>query len=108
RTLVEQIRKDGFLRKPILVAAGPLVILDGHHRVEALRILGCTRIPVYLLDYDDPAVGITTWPDAIVKAVTKAEVIDRGTHGDLFPPKTTRHTVVLEIEEVRIPLEDLR
>src|SRR2546422_6118306 len=35
--LMDQIRKDGYLRRPVLVADGELVILDGHHRVEAVR-----------------------------------------------------------------------
>lgn len=106
--LVEEIRGDGFVRKPVLVDAEHFVILDGHHRVEALRILGCRRVPVYLVDYDDDAIGLTTWPEAVVKAVTKREVIERGLRGDPFPPKTTRHRVAIALEDVRIPLADLR
>lgn len=107
-SLVAQIRADGCLRKPILVEEEHLVILDGHHRAAALRVLGCTRIPVYLLDYDDPAIGLTTWPEAVVATVTKEEVVARGIKGDLFPSKTTRHKIALEVDEVRVRLEDLR
>jgi len=38
--LSEQIRRDGVLKRPILVADRDFVILDGHHRAEALRKLG--------------------------------------------------------------------
>ena len=108
RRLLDRIRIDGVVRKPVLVEAEHLVILDGHHRVEALRLLGCKRVPVYLVDYDDGSIGLTTWPGAVVPTVTKAEVVDHGLRGDLFPPKTTRHLVTVSLDEVRVPLDDLR
>lgn len=104
---VDEIRRDGHLKLPVLVADGALVILDGHHRYEALRELGCTRIPAYLVDYASEEIEVTTWPGAIVDRVTKEEVLDRGRRGDLFPPKTTRHIVKRTLREVRIDLEDL-
>jgi len=106
--LLEAIRTDGFLRRPVLVEDEHFVILDGHHRYEALRLLGCVRIPVYLVRYEDPAIGLTTWPGAVVKTVTKAEVVSRGTRGDLFPPKTTRHLFPDEDDERRVRLDVLR
>lgn len=106
--LVDQIRRDGFVRKPVLVESRHYVILDGHHRYEALRRLGCRRIPVYVVDYEDDGIGLTTWPEATVKSVTKAEVIERGLSGRLFPPKTTRHLFSLRFDEVRVPLDELR
>ncbi|HYY48009.1 MAG TPA: ParB N-terminal domain-containing protein [Thermoplasmata archaeon] len=106
--LTDRIRKDGVLKRPVLVAARALVILDGHHRVEALRNLGCKRVPAYLVDYESKIVRLTTWPDAAVKVVTKPEVIRRGLAGDRFPPKTTRHTLAVPIEDRPVKLDDLR
>jgi L-serine kinase (ADP) len=106
--LTERIREDGVLKRPVLVADRVLVILDGHHRLEALRKLGCTRIPAYLVEYESDLVKLTTWPDAEVKVVTKEEVIRRGLTGDRFPPKTTRHTLAVPIQERPVRLEDLR
>ena len=108
KALAEQIRRDGVLKRPILVADGDLVILDGHHRAEALRSLGCRRIPVYLVEYESDGVRLGTWPDAVVAIVDKAEILRRGREGDLFPPKTTRHTVSVPLEERPTALEDLR
>ncbi len=108
RRLLAAIRADGFLRRPIVVEDEFYVILDGHHRYEALRRLGCTKVPVYLVHYEDPAIRLTTWPAAGVRSVTKAEVRSRGTRGDLFPPKTTRHLLPKENLEKHIPLEELR
>jgi len=106
--VLDDLRTTGFVRRALLVEAEHLVILDGHHRYEALRRLGCTRAPVYLVDYEDDGIGLTTWPEATVKSVTKAEVIDRGVRGDPFPPKTTRHLVRFELQGVRVPLDELR
>ncbi len=106
--LTDQIRKDGSLRRPILVADGDFVILDGHHRVEAVRALGARRIPAYLIDYFSDIVLLSTWPDAVVSIVTKEDVIRRGRTGDLFPPKTSRHTVTIPLDDRPTDLDDLR
>src|SRR6184192_3105213 len=105
--LTEQIRRDGHLRRPILVADRDFVILDGHHRLEALRALGYVRIPVYLVDYRSDIVKLGTWPDAVVSVVSKEEVLRRGLHNDPFPPKTTRHTVTVSLEERPTELKEL-
>jgi len=106
--LTDQIRKDGYLRRPILVADVDFVILDGHHRVEAVRALGARRIPAYLVDYSSDIVQLGTWPDAVVSVVTKEDVIRRGRTGDLFPPKTSRHTLTIQLEDRPTDLDDLR
>lgn len=106
--LTGEIRRDGCLKRPILVADGDLVVLDGHHRLEALKALGCQRIPVYLVDYFSDVVQLTTWPSATVRRVSKKEVIRRGLSSDPYPPKTTRHTLRVQLGERPIDLKDLR
>ena len=105
--LAEEIRADGFLRKPILVEDRFYVILDGHHRYEALKKLGCRLIPVYLVDYFDEAIYLTTWPGAKHTNITKDEVLENGRTGKLFPPKTTRHIVKIELKDVPVKLSSL-
>lgn len=108
RQTIESIRREGCLRRPILVEGRHHIILDGHHRYEALRALGCRRIPAYVVDYFDPAVELTTWPGAIVKEISKEEVVRQVLERKLlFPPKTTRHIVHAEMPERPIPLADL-
>jgi hypothetical protein len=107
KELTEQIRRDGFLKRPILVADRDFVILDGHHRAEAVRSLGCAKIPAYLVEYESDLVNLGTWPDAVVAVVSKKDVIRRGLANDLFPPKTTRHTVKVNLPERPTDLEDL-
>src|SRR6267143_6270921 len=66
KELTEQIRRDGSLKRPILVAERDLVILDGHHRAEAMRSLGCAKIPAYLVDFESPLLHLRPWPGATV------------------------------------------
>ncbi len=105
--LVEEIKADGYVKKPILVADDAFVILDGHHRYEALRRLGCRRVPCYIIDYFSEAVDLTLWPTAKEKNVRKQDVVERGRAGLLYTPKTTRHTVKISLPDVFTDLEDL-
>lgn len=89
--LTAEISRDGELRQPIVVDRRSLVILDGHHRAAALRALGCTLIPAWLVDYRHPAVVVLPRRPDI--PVTKEAVVHTGTSGRLFPPKTTRHVL---------------
>src|SRR2546428_13595482 len=90
KELTDLIRRDGFLKRPVLVADRDFVILDGHHRVEAVRSLGCTKIPAYLVDYESDIVSLGPWPEAPGAVVSKEEAIRRGLTKDLFLPKPTR------------------
>jgi ParB-like chromosome segregation protein Spo0J len=105
--VMEQIREDGYVKKPILVADKVWVILDGHHRYEALRRLGCRRVPAYVIDYFSEVVDLTLWPTAKEKNVRKEDVVERGRAGLLYTPKTTRHMVRIHLPDVFTDLEDL-
>src|SRR5512136_1822416 len=59
--LAESIVKDKVLRHPVMVDKNSLVVLDGMHRVAALRKIGCRRMPVCLVDYNNPAIGLFEW-----------------------------------------------
>lgn len=102
------IDREGVVREPLLVEREHYVILDGHHRYEALVRLGCRRIPVYLVDYGDDAIRVETWPEAAVDRVTKEEVIQRALRGDPFPPKTSKHVVDGALDAAPVKLESLR
>jgi ParB-like chromosome segregation protein Spo0J len=59
--LLASIKKDGCLNHPIIVDSESLLVLDGVHRVSALRNLKCKRIPACLVDYEDPTIQILSW-----------------------------------------------
>ncbi len=108
RETTEAIRADGFVRAPILAENRHYIILDGHHRYEALLALGCSRIPVYLVDYAHDDVQVETWPGAILDHVTKEEVVERALSGETFPPKTTRHVLRTPLPDAPVELGELR
>jgi len=49
--VMEDIRKSGVVRRPLIVDASTLTLLDGAHRLEALRRLGASLAPVIAVDY---------------------------------------------------------
>ena len=94
--------------KPIIADRSSLVILDGHHKWTASRVLGLARVPVLLVDYlVDGGVEVDVWPDCGKASITKQEVLDMGISGDLFPPKTSRHSLPFKIPSIGIPLSEL-
>ena len=102
---MDEIERDGVLHDPIYVDLTTKVILDGHHRTEALRRLGYKRIPVVLVRYFSPDVRVESWRPGV--KVTKREVIYRGLNGNKFPPKTSRHLFPRRITGLDVPLDVL-
>ncbi len=105
RALAAELRAKGLFRDPIWVARGSGVILNGHHRVAALRRLGAERAPAWLIDYDAGIVRLERWTPG--PPISKEEVVRRGLTGDLFPPRTTRHVLAVDLPERPTPLSDL-
>lgn len=106
KKLAQEIQRDGFLFYPVVVDRASLVILDGHHRVCALKELGCELIPAYLVDYGDCSIKVASWRPEI--AVNKENVISRGLRGELYPSKTSRHIWPWQIPMCPIPLDFLK
>jgi hypothetical protein len=105
REVTVSIRTEGVVKEPILVAKDSLVVLNGHHRVAALRELGVARVPAWVLPYEDTRIRLERWSPG--PALTKREVIERARSGTPFPPKTTRHRVDLQLPERPTPLAKL-
>ncbi len=103
--LVRRLRRSGSFDEPIWVARGSLVILNGHHRVEALRRLGAHWAAAWVFDYDSDEVDLEPWRPG--PPIAKEEVVRRATRGEPFPPKTTRHRLRVALPPRTVPLEDL-
>lgn len=106
RGLSHAISADGVLKYPILADSKTMIVLDGHHRVKALKLLGCSLVPAILVDYDDSCVSVSSWKPGVI--VTKEMVRASGLSGLLMPPKTSKHRVCFEIPRVDMPLYILR
>jgi hypothetical protein len=95
--LVAEMRRDGVVVDPIWVAHGSYVVLNGHHRLAALRELGAHRVPAWVLDYDSELIVLDRWDDG--PPLTKRDVEVRASSGQPFPPKTTKHAVAIPLPE---------
>ncbi|QOJ79332.1 ParB N-terminal domain-containing protein [Infirmifilum lucidum] len=100
RAIMEDMTGRGVLIKPVVVERGEFVLLDGHHRFEALKRLGISIIPAVLVDYWDPRIVVKSWVNGAT--CSKQEVIRRALRGDLFPPRTTRHVFIDGLYEKHI------
>ncbi len=103
--LVGELLRTGEFVDPIWVARGSWVILNGHHRVEAVRRLGLKRIPAWVFDYDGDSVDLERWNPG--PPIEKSEVVRRAHHGRPFPPKTTRHRLRIDLPRRTVPLAEL-
>ncbi|HEU97771.1 MAG TPA: hypothetical protein ENO36_02815 [Fervidicoccus fontis] len=89
--VAKMMLKERVVRVPVLVEYKYGVILDGHHRVEALKRFGIELVPVYIVDYNPEDIAVFSRRKDLV--VSKDEVIRRATAKDLFPHKSTRHVL---------------
>lgn len=74
--LVSDIEHNGEVRNPIIVDSNTSVVLDGMHRVTALREMGCRYLPVCLVDYTSPKITVGCWYRVIRDWVGESRLID--------------------------------
>ena len=113
--LKNEILSDGMLKMPIAVDKSTCIILDGHHRLHALKKIGCKKIPVILGDYQSPEIEVIPWREG--EKVTKKMIIDTALTGKRMAPKTSKHMIRVEGElkhisiletVINIPLDELK
>jgi hypothetical protein len=69
--LQERIKVDGFLRNPVMVGKVLLsskmhyLLLDGVHRISALKNLGCRDVATQLIEYSNEGVKVEVWHQLI-------------------------------------------
>jgi len=75
--LSDQIRADGFQRDPTIVDRENHVVLDGMHRLRALKELGARHILCHLVDYSSPEIRLERWARSLkgVKRESLAEIL---------------------------------
>jgi cysteine synthase/O-phosphoserine sulfhydrylase/cystathionine beta-synthase len=114
KELKEQIRSDKILKFAIVVDKNTNVILDGEHRFNSLKELGCRRIPVVYVDYNSPDIQVQSWRNNL--HLTKKDIIEAGLSEKKLPPKTSKHMIkigdcLLHISAIQkrtdVPLEVL-
>jgi L-serine kinase (ADP) len=115
RRVMHQMKSTGVVKTAIVVDPRTMVVLDGVHRLSALRMLGAAMVPAWLIDYWDKDVVVLGKDRK--SHFPKEAVIEAAVHGPKLPPKTTRHMVkkdggLVHISKVMgavsVPLSELR
>lgn len=104
--LAENIAAEGKWTNPIWVESGDLLIMDGHHRLEAAALLGLARLPCLLLSYHSPELSVVSWNGNTGFPI--ADIFAAGRTQALLPYKTTRHILACAAPEASYDLDDLR
>ena len=106
--LLDMTKRWGGFTKPMLVDSETGAILDGHHRHSVAVSLNLKRVPVILIDYlRDKQIEVDVWPGCGLDKITKQQVIDMSLSGNLYPPKTSKHTISNHMPPIHVLLEEL-
>jgi len=105
--LMGKIKKEGYLKNPVVVDKETLVILDGHHRLAALKKIGLKRIPAFLIDYKNSKVKVYLRRKELLTTLIKEAVIRKALSNQVFPKKTTRHLLGYRPRNINIKLKRL-
>ncbi len=76
-SVVSELRAAGMLLHPVIVAKQHNVVLDGNHRVEALRRIGAKRVLAYRVDYSSDEVAVKRWFRSVRGEVDVEDLLDR-------------------------------
>lgn len=106
KELMEKIKHDGFLKNPVVIDNKNFVILDGHHRFNALKNLKAKKVPVYLVDYMSKKVRVFLRRKMDLENI-KNSVINYALNSKCFPQKTTRHFIKDRPRNININISKL-
>jgi hypothetical protein len=107
--LLDMTKRWGGFTKPVLVDSLTGSLLDGHHRLSVAQELGLSKIPAICLDYlSSEHITLELWPNTDFDTITKSMVIQMCESGDLFPPKTTKHTTIFDLPPILVSLDELK
>jgi len=61
RRLLTSLRSDKLLMKPLIIEEFKKFIIDGHHRLRALKLLGVKEVPIFLARYGTDIEDVGGW-----------------------------------------------
>ncbi|HMK83730.1 MAG TPA: ParB N-terminal domain-containing protein [Candidatus Bathyarchaeia archaeon] len=59
--ITAEMRSENKVRDPLIVDDKKQIILDGMHRYDSMKRLGCIFAPCYIVDYDAPEIKVGSW-----------------------------------------------
>lgn len=105
--VARDIEVSGYVKYPILVDARSFIVLDGHHRLQALKEIGIPLIPAFFVDYTRDYIHVC--PSRKEIHVNKTLILKKALEEKTnFPPKTTKHILIgMNILPIYTKLEKL-
>ena len=101
-------KRWGGFTKPMPVDSITGALVEGHHRHTVAGCVGLKRVPVILIDYlSDDQISVDVWPGSGLEIITKQQVVDKSLSSDLYPPKTSKHTITNHMPPIHVLLEEL-
>ena len=88
-----------FFISSIIICNESGLIIDGHHRYNALKELGLSKIPVTKINYKSKKIKTSEKND-----ICKNLIIKKALSKDLFKPKSTRHLILCERQKQWFPI----
>ncbi len=107
RQIAREITAKKIVINPVVADRKTKVILDGHHRVAALKLMGAKFAPVYLVDYKSEAVRVYLRRKNLLSLILKKQILSAGRSGGNFPIKTTRHYIHNRPRNINVNLNKL-
>jgi len=96
--LVAKIEADGIFTNPVMVDEKSLVVLDGMHRVAAVRKMGYGFIPVCLIDYGNSNVVLSSWHRLLSESPSLNDILAVAEKLGLTAERTTWDTAYSYVE----------
>ncbi len=107
QSIKDEIIKVGAILSPLWVEKDHFIVLNGHHRLQALTELGCYFAPSILLDYKSDQIEVKICPGASILSIDKKSIVDRALLGALYPPRSSFHILNFNPPNCSIPLTKL-
>jgi ParB-like chromosome segregation protein Spo0J len=104
-SLFEKISTEKVWTHPILINDTNFVIMDGHHRHQVAQKLQLLVVPALVISYDNPYLKLSSWVTGL--EFNSNNVIEAGLSGKLLKFKSTRHELLIDLLQTRIPIEML-
>jgi ParB-like chromosome segregation protein Spo0J len=104
----KKIKDLSMVKNPVVADRKTLIVLDGHHRLAALKRLGAKKIPVLVVNYLSKNVRVYLRRKNLLVAIIKQAVINMALDNKNFPEKTTRHLIKNRLKNINIAIKQLR
>ena len=98
--MLSTIQNRGGYLKPILVDQASRAVLDGHHRYNSALQLNLRLIPAIEVDYlEDESIKVHSWPGKEHLEIDKQAILKMAMSSEVYPPKSSKHSMSFEYPE---------